>query len=51
MEAGCGPCPLGPRLVAKGAKKIYALDFCKNMLAKAKVELTKSGIVDKFEFI
>jgi predicted RNA methylase len=28
LEAGCGPCPLGPKLIAKGAKKIYALDFC-----------------------
>lgn len=51
LEAGCGPCPLGPKLLAMGAKKIYALDFCQNMLNNAKEELTKEGVVDKFEFI
>ena len=27
LEVGCGPCPIGQKLVAKGAKKVYGLDI------------------------
>jgi ubiquinone/menaquinone biosynthesis C-methylase UbiE len=51
LEVGCGPCPMGERLAVKGAKKIYALDISSQMIEDARAELTKKGIVDKFELM
>ena len=51
MEVGCGPCPIGQRLAAKGAKKIYGLDISSEMIEAARKNLTEMGIVDKFELV
>ena len=51
MDAGCGPCPLGPQYIEKGAKKVIALDYCPKMIASAKEEMGKKGISDKFDFV
>ena len=51
LEVGCGPCPIGRKLAAKGAKKIYGLDISEGMLEAGRKELTELGIIDKFELI
>jgi len=51
LEVGCGPCPIGQKLVAKGAKKIYGLDISQEMIDDAMVNLTKMGIAEKFELV
>ena len=51
LEVGCGPCPIGQRLAAKGAKKIYGLDISSEMIEAARKNLTKMGIIDKFELV
>lgn len=51
LEVGCGPCPMGQKLVPLGAKKIYGLDISQSMIDNANQELTKKGIIDKFELI
>ena len=51
LEVGCGPCPIGQRLVKLGAKKIIGLDISNEMIENAKVDLKKKGIIEKFEFI
>ena len=51
LEIGCGPCPIGQKLVAKGAKKVYGLDISQQMIDDAKVSLGEKGILDKFELI
>ena len=51
MEVGCGPCPIGQKLAAKGAKKIYGLDISEQMIASARTKLDGMGIGDKFELI
>jgi ubiquinone/menaquinone biosynthesis C-methylase UbiE len=33
LEVGCGPCPIGKRLVERGAGKIYGLDISQEMIA------------------
>jgi len=35
LEIGCGPCPIGRRLVERGAKKIYGLDISSEMIKNA----------------
>ena len=51
MEVGCGPCPIGQRLAAKGAKKIYGLDISKEMIEAARKNLTEMGIIEQFELV
>ena len=51
LEVGCGPCPIGQRLATKGVKKIYGLDISSEMIENAKKDLSKLGILDKFELI
>ena len=51
LEIGCGQCPCGQKLAAKGAKKIYGLDISEGMIEIAKKELTQKGLIDKFELI
>jgi len=36
LEIGCGFCPCGQKLAAKGANKIYGLDISEGMIAMAK---------------
>lgn len=50
-EIGCGPCPMGQELVARGAKKIYGLDISSEMIENARNDLTKKGIIDKFDLV
>jgi ubiquinone/menaquinone biosynthesis C-methylase UbiE len=50
-EIGCGPCPMGEKLVARGAKKIYGLDISSEMIENARNDLTKKGIIDKFDLV
>lgn len=35
LEVGCGPCPIGQELVTRGARKIYGLDFSKEVIESA----------------
>ena len=51
LEVGCGPCPVGQQLAAKGAKKIYGLDISQEMIDDARVNLTNLGIIDQFELV
>ena len=51
LEVGCGPCPIGQRLVSLGAKKIIALDVSSGMLESARKNLSEMKIVDKFDFV
>ena len=51
LEVGCGQCPIGQQLAAKGASKIYGLDISPGMVEAAKKELESNGIMDKFELI
>jgi predicted RNA methylase len=51
MEVGCGPCPIGQKLAAKGAKKIYGLDISSEMIEAARKNLTSMGIMDQFELV
>ena len=51
LEVGCGACPIGRKLAARGAKKIYGLDISEGMLEAGRKELTQLGIIDKFELI
>lgn len=51
MEVGCGPCPIGQKLVARGAAKIVGVDISDKMIDNAREGLTKLGIVDKFELL
>lgn len=51
LEVGCGPCPIGQRLAARGAKKIYALDISEEMIENARKDLTQKGLIDKFELV
>ena len=51
MDIGCGPCPIGQRLVAKGAKKVYGVDVSQAMLDRTQMILEKKGIADKFELV
>jgi ubiquinone/menaquinone biosynthesis C-methylase UbiE len=51
LEVGCGPCPMGQRLVQRGAKKVYSLDISSEMIETARNILTEKGIIDKFELI
>ena len=51
LEVGCGQCPIGQQLAAKGAKKIYGLDISSEMIEAARKELDKKGILDKFELM
>ena len=36
LEVGCGFCPCGQKLAAKGAKKIYGLDISEGMIDNAR---------------
>ena len=36
LEIGCGFCPCGQKLAAKGANKIYGLDISEGMIEMAK---------------
>ena len=51
LEVGCRQCPIGQKLAAKGAKKIYGLDISEEMIQLARKELTDKGIIDQFELI
>ena len=51
LEVGCGPCPIGRRLAAKGAKKIYGLDISAEMIEDARKSLTELGIISQFELV
>ena len=51
LEVGCGPCPIGRKLVEKHAKKVIGLDISSEMIEFARRELTELGIVDKFELV
>ena len=51
LEVGCGQCPIGQQLVAKGAKKIYGVDISGGMIDAAKKKLGELNILDKFELI
>ena len=49
-EIGCGPSPIGRRLAAKGAAKVYGVDVSESMIENAKTEISKLGLQDKFSF-
>ena len=51
LEIGCGFCPCGQKLVAKGAKKVFGLDISEGMIDIARKELTNKGIIDQFDLI
>jgi ubiquinone/menaquinone biosynthesis C-methylase UbiE len=51
LEVGCGPCPIGQLLAAKGAKKIYGLDISSEMIEAARRNLTDMGIIGQFELV
>jgi ubiquinone/menaquinone biosynthesis C-methylase UbiE len=51
LEVGCGPCPIGRKLVAKGAEKVVGLDISSSMIDAARKELTEIGIIDKFDLV
>ena len=51
MDVGCGPCPIGQQLVAKGAKKVFGVDVSQAMLDRAQTMLEEKGIADKFELV
>lgn len=51
MDVGCGPCPIGQQLVAKGAKKVFGVDVSQAMLNRAQKMLEEKGIADKFELV
>lgn len=51
LEVGCGPCPIGQQLAAKGAKKIYGLDISSEMINEARQILTQKGIINQFELV
>jgi ubiquinone/menaquinone biosynthesis C-methylase UbiE len=51
VEIGCGPCPMGQRLVQRGAKKVYGVDISSEMIEIARTMLTEKGMIDKFELI
>lgn len=51
LEIGCGPCPIGQKLAAKGARKIYGLDISQEMIDESKANLRRLGIADQFELI
>ena len=51
LEVGCGPCPIGRRLVDKGARKVIGLDISQSMIDMADKELSELGIRDKFELV
>ncbi len=51
MDVGCGPCPIGQKLVVKGAKKVFGVDISQAMLDRAKIKLEEKGMADKFELI
>ena len=39
MDVGCGPCPIGQKLVVKGAKKVFGVDISQAMLDRAQMIL------------
>ncbi len=51
MDVGCGPCPIGQKLVVKGAKKVVGVDISHAMLDRAQMILEEKGIADKFELV
>ena len=51
MDVGCGPCPIGQKLVVKGAKKVIGVDVSQAMLDRATTKLEEKGIADKFELV
>ena len=51
LKVGCGPCPIGQRLAAKGARKIYGLDISEAMIESARITLTDAGLMDKFGLV
>ena len=51
MDVGCGPCPIGQKLVVKGAKKVFGVDVSRAMLDRAQMKLEEKGMADKFELI
>ena len=49
-EIGCGPSPIGRRLAAKGAKKVYGVDVSDSMIEIAKKQIAQLGLQDQFSF-